>query len=107
VQSVIAPAVFVIAVPLFVVQSTGVHGGAWEVVREIAGLVICAVVVAGAWVWLFNRPKWLVAAHLRHQPGAIAEFFGERVARSPTPQPRRRRRDAADPEPLPAPPPDG
>jgi hypothetical protein len=105
VQAVIVPTVFVIAAPLFVIQSTGVGGGAWDTVRAVAGLVICGVLLAGARVWLFNRPRWLVAPHLRHQPGMIAESLGERCA--PTPLPRRpRRRGARDQEALPAPPPD-
>jgi hypothetical protein len=105
VQGIVGPAVVVIAVPLFVIQSTGVSGGAWETVRAIAGLAIGVDLLLGARVWLFNRPKWLVAPHLRHQPGMLAELGGDRCAPSPTPKPwpRRGRRDQ---EPLPSPPPD-
>jgi hypothetical protein len=105
VQGVVAPAVVVIGVLLFVIQSTGVHGGVWEAVRAIAGLGICALLVVGARIWLFNRPKRLVAPHLRHQPGMLAELGGERCQPTPTAQPRRRR-GAPDQEPLPSPPPD-
>lgn len=104
-QSVVAPAVFVVAAPLFVVGSTGVSGGAFETVEAVAGLLLCAIVVVGARVWLFNRPKWLVAPHLRHQPGMLAELGGERCQPTPTPQPRRRR-GLADEKPMPSPPPD-
>jgi hypothetical protein len=55
------------------------------------GLIVCAVTIV-----LFNRPKRLVAPHLRHQPGAIAEWLGRKVAPTPPPRhrPLRRRPDA-------------
>ena len=107
VQGVIAPTVFAGGAVIFVVQSTGVHGGAWEAARAIAGLVLFVVLGAGAGVWLFNRPKWLVAPHLRHQPGMVAELLGERCKPTPTPRPRRRRRGPPDAQPRPLPPADG
>jgi hypothetical protein len=73
---------------LLVVAST-ISGPAWvQSLVAVLALVPGAVFVIGLpAVWLFNRPKWLVAPHLRHQPGAIAEFFGAHVA--PTPPPER------------------
>jgi hypothetical protein len=46
-------------------------------------LLVCAVTIV-----LFNRPKRLVAPHLRHQPGAVGEWLGRKV--QPTPPPRHR-----------------
>lgn len=42
---------------------------------------------AVATIGLFARPKFLIAPHLRHQPGAIAEWMGKPV--SSTEPPRR------------------
>lgn len=105
VQGIVAPVVVVIGVPLVVIQSTGISGGAWEIARAIASIAVCVDLVFGARVWLFNRPKWLVAPHLRHQPGMLAELGGDRCQPTPSPPPRRRR-GGPDQEPLPAPPPD-
>jgi hypothetical protein len=57
----------------------------------IALLVPCLSVV------FFNRPRFLVPPHLRHQPGAFAEWRGKPVRptpdgpRSQAPRPRTRR----------------
>jgi hypothetical protein len=42
--------------------------------------------VLAATITFFNRPRFLVPPHLRHQPGAIAEWLGEPVR--PTEPPR-------------------
>jgi hypothetical protein len=37
-------------------------------------------------VVLLGRPKCVIAPHLRHQPGAIREWLGAKVAPTPPPQ---------------------
>jgi hypothetical protein len=55
------------------------------------GVGFLAVVVLGlaALIVLFNRPQSLVAPHLRHQPGALAEWRGKEVLPTEPPRPRR------------------
>jgi hypothetical protein len=70
------------------VAATVSRPGWVDVLSQVAfGLAGVALLIGVPAVWLFNRPKWLVAPHLRHQPGAIAEFFGAAVA--PTLPPER------------------
>jgi hypothetical protein len=65
-------------------ESDGLYGGG--LVLAILALGVFFVVCAS--IALFNRPKRLVAPHLRDQPGAIGEWLGRPVP--PTPPPRHR-----------------
>jgi hypothetical protein len=55
------------------------------------GQFVGALAVGGlglpACIVLFNRPKTLVAPHLRHQPGALAEWGGAEVLPTEPPRP--------------------
>jgi hypothetical protein len=62
-------------------------GTAHEIGTYVFGIPIVANLVALVTVFLFNRPKFLVAPHHRHQKGLVLELFGRRSA--PTPAPRR------------------
>ena len=37
-------------------------------------------------MWFFNRPRWLVAPHLRHHPGLPREIGGKKPRRTPVPK---------------------
>lgn len=54
-----------------------------SLIAGFASLVLLALIFSVA---LFNRPKSIVAPHLRHQPGALAEWLGQ--APAPTPPPK-------------------
>lgn len=43
----------------------------------------------GLSVVFFNRPKWVVAPHFRPQPGAVQEWLGAAVPRTPRPSTRK------------------
>ncbi len=53
------------------------------VVCDVIGVTILFALMPC--VFLFNRPRWAVVPHLRHQHGAIAEWSGQQSA--PTPEP--------------------
>ena len=81
-----APA-FLALTPAYGLDAAGADGAVAEIVIAIGAAV--GVVVVGLLapaVFLFNRPKWAVVPHLRHQSGAIAEWRGRRS--EPTPPPR-------------------
>jgi hypothetical protein len=66
------------------------------VVGQVVGFAILVVIVLIVTVILFNRPRWVVAPHLRAQPGAIGELLGRTVPSTAAPRhrPLRRRRRA-------------
>ncbi len=70
----------------------------------VTGAATLAFTVLAVSTAVANRPKWLVAPHLRHQPGLIAEWGGAPCADTPPPknapawQRRRRRVRARVPE---------
>lgn len=55
----------------------------------VAAVPFCAVLGLAVTVVLFNRPRWAVVPHMRHQPGLLAEWRGARA--EPTERPARRR----------------
>jgi hypothetical protein len=57
-------------------------------VGQVVGLAVMAVIALMITVILFNRPRSVVAPHLRTQPGAIGELLGRKVP--PTAAPRHR-----------------
>jgi hypothetical protein len=63
------------------------EGTAHEIGTYVFGIPIVANIVALVTVFLFNRPKFLVAPHHRHQKSLVLELLGRRSA--PTPAPRR------------------
>lgn len=83
----------ILAIPIFLAIAPGYAldkanaAGSWaEIlvgVSAAVGGVMLFVLAPG--VFLFNRPRWAVVPHLRHQQGAIAEWRGERS--DPTPEP--------------------
>jgi len=42
----------------------------------VASVIWVAMLVVVGTIVLFNRPKWMVAPHLRRQPGAVGEWLG-------------------------------
>jgi hypothetical protein len=62
--------------------------GRTTAIFAVASAIWVAMLVAAVTIVLFNRPKWLVAPHLRRQPGAVGEWLGRKV--EPTPAPRHR-----------------
>lgn len=83
--SILATPLFLGIAPGYVLDNAGTQGG------FATGLIVVSVLVAvslgcvAVAVFLFNRPKWAVVPHLRHQSGAIAEWRGKRSAPTPAP----------------------
>jgi hypothetical protein len=67
----------------FVGISVGTRAG--DVVGLVFGVLMCALLAVAGSVVFFNEPKAVVAPHLRHQPGAFAEWRGAPVERSAPP----------------------
>jgi hypothetical protein len=84
------PLAYVPILLIIVLATLGASGPAFDAVAIVVlGAATVFMVTAMPAVFLFNRPRWLVAPHLRHQPGYIAERFnGTHV--EPTPPPARR-----------------
>jgi hypothetical protein len=61
-----------------------------EDVMGVAGVLFALLFLSALSIILLNRPKLLVPPHLRHHPGAIAEWLGKPVAPTqPPPNPVR------------------
>jgi hypothetical protein len=56
------------------------NSSAQEVVEVIVAALAAIALLLTAAVALYNRPKLLVAPHLRELPGAVDEFKGAQVA---------------------------
>jgi hypothetical protein len=85
-QTFVVPLIVIPLALLFVVDSTGASGLAAGLIDALALLAMIVGAAAAPLVVLFNRPKRLVAPHLRRQPGLIAELLGERPADVPAPR---------------------
>ncbi len=84
--NVLAVPMFLAGAPGYALDSAAIDGsgaGTVVVVSYVIGAAILGGLMPG--VFLFNRPRWAVVPHLRHQHGAIAEWRGKRSA--PTPEP--------------------
>ena len=71
--------------PGYGLDNAGVDGAAATTIVAASvtlGLLILSLCVGA---FLFNRPKWAVAPHLRHQQGAVGEWRGR--TSEPTPPP--------------------
>lgn len=84
-STLVFPVCWALVAPAFVLGT--VTGAAWA---EAVGLTLGGagglfLFVGGAAVGLFNRPRWLVAPHLRQQPGMLAELLGAPVPQTPPP----------------------
>jgi hypothetical protein len=62
------------------------HPTIYAVGQGVAFLAVVVLGLAGVIV-LFNRPRSLVAPHLRHQPGALAEWRGQEALPTEPPRP--------------------
>lgn len=70
--------VFVSFVPGYVLESAGADGTWAEIVTGVSLGLCVSIGLLMVSVFLFNAPRWMVAPHLRHQHGAIAEWSGRR-----------------------------
>ncbi len=76
----------VLCVPVYVLSEAGTTSLVGVVVLYALGLAGAACAGLAVSVAVANRPKWLVAPHLRHQPGLIAEWRGAPCAETPPPK---------------------
>jgi hypothetical protein len=85
-QSVCGPVALLLGTAAVVIDRAGGSADAPHIVAAMVGLPVAILVfVAMPFVYLFNKPKWLVAPHLRHQPGRISEALGDPVRPTPAP----------------------
>ncbi len=78
------PSLLIIA-PDHVLETLRLAGPVWIALRVV--LDVGVLLIACLWVGIlfFNRPKWAVAPHLRHQPGMLAQWAGRRPESTATP----------------------
>lgn len=84
--SFLAGPMFLAAAPGYALDSAGADGAWAEILVVLSAAVTVPILfVVMPCVFLFNRPRWAVVPHLRHQHGAIAEWRGKRSASTPEP----------------------
>ena len=77
---------FLAAAPGYALDNSGTEAALAQTVIIVSAAVgVTLLFILGPAVVLFNRPKWAVVPHLRHQSGAIAEWRGKRSAPTPAP----------------------
>jgi len=84
--SFLAGPMFLIGAPGYALDKSGAGGSLVDaaiVVSAAIGAFVLFVLMPG--VFLFNKPRWVVVPHLRHQHGALAEWRGKRSAPTPAP----------------------
>lgn len=75
-----------LSLTLLTVAISGGDDAGLSMLSSVLACFTTFVIIAGhGCAGLLNRPKWLVAPHLRHQPGMIAEIFGAPVENTPPP----------------------
>lgn len=78
--------IFLVAAPVYALDKADASGPLADAIVAVGaavGAVLLFIVVPA--VFLFARPKRLIAPHLRHQCGAVAEWRGQRPRRTPPP----------------------
>lgn len=64
-----------LSIPALVLLRVSEETGALQAAFDVVLVAWCACLCMGFTVVLFNRPKWAVVPHLRHQPGVVVVWW--------------------------------